>query len=177
MPIRPRATRLLATRRPALEPDPPFAYHAAMTNRLRMTFLGTALLGVAACTTIPEYQPVVDMTGHTKTQYDYDLTLCRENAKQIDILAGGAIGIIAGTALGAGIGAAAGDAGFGAATGAAGGVLGGAAAGSLYGTGKTAATGVDPHTGFVRKCLKERGYTLLDPDPTQTPPKPAAGQP
>lgn len=125
-----------------------------------------ALAGVAACTTYPQYQPKVDMAGHTARDYEYDLDVCRENARQLDILKGVGIGVIAGTLMGAGIGSVTGDAGIGAATGVAGGTLAGAAAGSLYEPGKTALVGTDPHAAEIRQCLQERGYTVLEPGPT-----------
>lgn len=124
-----------------------------------------ALAGLAACTTYPQYEPKVDMAGHTQRDYDYDLEVCRENAKQLDMLKGVGIGAIAGTLMGAGIGSLTGDAAVGAATGAAGGALTGAAAGSLYEPGKTALTGTDPHAAEIRQCLQQRGYTLLEPEP------------
>ena len=124
-----------------------------------------AFLALAACAFPPEYKPVVDMTGHTQAQYDYDLTLCRENAKQLYILPGVAIGVVAGAATGAGVGAVTSDAGSGAATGVGIGAVSGGAAGSLYPTAKTATTGVDPLAGQIRQCLEQHGYTLLDPSP------------
>ncbi len=121
--------------------------------------------GLSTCSFSKEYEPVVDMTGHTKAQYDYDLTLCRENAKELDILPGVAIGVVAGAALGGAFGAIAGDAGNGAAIGVPAGAIAGGAAGSLYQPGKIALEGQDPHAGYVRDCLKGRGYTLLDLEP------------
>ncbi|HLI13628.1 MAG TPA: hypothetical protein VKY65_18705 [Alphaproteobacteria bacterium] len=120
-----------------------------------------AMLG--ACAGVPEYRPAVDMTGHTQAQYDFDLEVCREDAAQIDILRGAAIGAIAGTAIGAGAGTFLGDTGVGAVTGLAGGALAGGAAGSLYGKAETARSGSDPDAPFIRSCMAQRGYVLLDP--------------
>jgi uncharacterized protein YcfJ len=147
-----------------------------MISRMRWAVLAAALTGLAACARYHEYQPKVDMTGHTQAQYDYDLLLCRENARELDVLKGAPIGVIAGTALGAGAGALAGDAGMGAATGAPAGAIAGAAAGSLYGQVETVRTGVDPHAVEIRQCLEQRGYKILDPAPTPAaaPPAPAA---
>lgn len=123
--------------------------------------------GLSACAFPKEYEPVVDMTGHTKAEYDYDLTLCRENAKELDILPGVAIGVVAGAGLGGAFGALAGDAGAGAAIGVPAGAIAGGAAGSLYQPGKIALEGQDPHAAYVRDCLKGRGYTLLDLEPAE----------
>lgn len=123
--------------------------------------------GLSACTFPKEYEPAVDMTGHTKAQYDYDLTLCRENAKELDILPGVAIGVVAGAGLGGAFGALAGDAGAGAAIGVPAGAIAGGAAGSLYQPGKIALEGQDPHAAYVRDCLKGRGYDLLDLEPAE----------
>ena len=133
--------------------------------------------GLSACTFPKEYEPVVDMTGHSKAQYDNDLTLCRENAKEFDILPGVAIGAVVGAALGGAFGAIAGDAGSGAATGVPAGAIAGGAAGSLYQPAKIALGDQDPHASYVRDCLKERGYTLLEPEPAEAERGNGDGQP
>jgi outer membrane lipoprotein SlyB len=125
------------------------------------------LPALAACALNGEYEPVVDMTGHTKSQYDYDLLVCRENAKQPYIAGGLVFGALGGAALGAGIGALTGSAGTGAAIGAGAGAVGGAAAGSLYGPGTAQLSNTDPLAGAVRRCLEERGYKVLDPEPAE----------
>ncbi len=124
-----------------------------------------ALAALASCADYPEYQPVVDMAGHAKAAYDYDLLLCRENARELDVLKGAVIGALAGAALGAGIGAATGSAAGGAVLGTTAGIVGGGGAGSLHGSAATAQTGRDPHEGDIRRCLKARGYRLLDEEP------------
>ncbi len=131
--------------------------------------------GLSACTFPKEYEPAVDMTGHTRAQYDYDLTLCRENAKELDILPAVAIGVVAGAGLGGAFGALAGDAGAGAAIGVPAGAIAAGAAGSLYQPGKIALEGQDPHAADVRDCLKGRGYTLLDLEPAEA--ERAGGEP
>jgi outer membrane lipoprotein SlyB len=131
------------------------------------------LPALVACAPSAEYAPAVDMTGHAKSQYDYDLLVCRENAKQPYILGGLALGAIGGAAMGAGIGALTGSAGTGAAVGAGVGMVGGAAAGSLYGPATAETSGVDPLAGAVRQCLEERGYKLLDADPSASSAAPA----
>jgi len=123
------------------------------------------LPALAACALGGEYEPVVDMTGHSKSEYDYDLLVCQENAKQPYIAAGLVFGAFGGAALGAGIGALTSSAGTGAAIGAGAGALGGAAAGSLYGPATAASSVADPLAGAVRSCLEERGYKVLDPAP------------
>ena len=150
----------------------------AMVTRTAIILLALLLAcaGMSGCSFPKEYQPDVDMTGHTKAQYDYDLTLCRENAKQLDILPGAVLGVVAGAGLGGAFGAIAGDAGAGAAIGTPAGAIAGAAAGSLYQPGKIALDGQDPHAGYVRNCLKERGYTLLDAEPAG-PAEGGGGQP
>lgn len=133
-----------------------------------------ALSSLGACASYREYEPTVDMAGHTKANYDYTLLLCRENAKELDILRGAGLGVVVGTALGAGIGAVTGSALTGAAAGAGGGVMAGAAAGSLYGPANIALGNPDPHAGEIRRCLEARGYTLLDPAPATASPAPTA---
>src|SRR5579875_965098 len=127
-----------------------------MTDAMPRAFAAVGALAciamLGACAGVPEYRPAVDMTGHTQAQYDFDLEVCREDAAQIDILRGAAIGAIAGTATGAG-----------AVTGLAGGALAGGAAGSLYGKAETARSGSDPDAPFIRSCMAQRGYVLLDP--------------
>lgn len=123
--------------------------------------LGLALL-LSACTATAQYQPKVDMAGKTQAEYDYDLLICRENARQVDIAMGVVIGVVAGAALGALGGAIAGDAGTGAAIGAAGGAVVGGAAASAHGDIKAANAAEDPMAKRIRACMTERGYTVLD---------------
>ena len=142
----------------------------ATVGRVAMILMALvpACAEMAACSFPKEYEPVVDMAGHTQAQYDYDLTLCRENAKELDILPGVAIGVVVGAGLGGAFGALAGDAGNGAAIGVPAGAIAGGAAGSLYQPAKISLEGTDPHANYVRECLKGRGYTLLDLAPGET---------
>lgn len=123
-----------------------------------------AVLAVAAlltaCGDKKPYVPQVDMTGHTKGQYDYDLLVCQENARQMDIAPAVVIGVTAGAALGAAGGAIAGGAaGTGAAIGAAGGgILGGAGA-SAYDDVATS-KGSNRMVTRIRECMAAKGYKL-----------------
>ncbi len=132
-----------------------------MSARRKATAL-LAAAALAACATAPAYRPAVDMTGKTTAEYDYDLHLCRENARQVDIVWGVALGIVFGAAFGALGGALAGDAGTGAALGAAGGAVAGGAGTSAYNDIKAANAAEDPMAKRIRACMVERGYTILD---------------
>jgi hypothetical protein len=139
-----------------------------MTRLSKVRISKTQILettALAACAFEPQYEPKVDMTGHTAAGYAYDLDSCRADARQMDILKGAGIGLVAGAAAGAGIGAIVGNAGAGAGTGAAVGLFSGAASGSAYEPGRTALTGQDPDAAFVRSCLDSRGYKLIDDTP------------
>lgn len=127
----------------------------------RVGALGLALL-LSACAATPQYRPKVDMAGKTPAEYDYDLLICRENARQVDIVMGVAIGVVAGAALGALGGAIAGDAGTGAAIGAASGAVAGGAVASASNDVKAANAAEDPMAKRIRACMTERGYTVLD---------------
>jgi hypothetical protein len=124
------------------------------------------VLSLSACavdTVRGTYRPAVDMAGRTEAQYDYDLLVCRESARQQDIITGVVIGVLAGAAFGALGGALAGDAGTGAAIGAPAGALLGGAAASAYGDVRTGTEAADPYAGRVKACLVEKGYTILAP--------------
>jgi uncharacterized protein YcfJ len=134
-----------------------------------------ALLALLGCA--KPYEPAVDMTGHSKAEYDNVLLLCRENAEEMDVLRGVVPGAVAGAALGAASGALLGSAGSGAATGVGAGAIAGGAAGSAYGPATREMTGRDPHEGFVRDCLRQHGYKLLDEAPAAPPASAGGAQP
>lgn len=110
---------------------------------------------LAACGDKKPYVPQVDMTGHTKGQYDYDLLTCQENARQQDIAPGVVLGATAGTALGA--------IGGNAALGAMAGVAAGGAGTSAYDDIATS-KGSNRMVTRIRECMAAKGYTLTGVD-------------
>jgi hypothetical protein len=122
---------------------------------------------LTACGNQKPYVPQVDMTGHTKGQYDYDLLTCQENARQEDIVPAVVIGVTAGAALGAAGGAIAGNAGSGAALGAMAGAVGGGAGASAYDDVATS-KGSSRMVTRIRECMAAKGYKLTGLDAQDT---------
>ena len=122
-----------------------------------------ALAALAACGDQKPYVPQVDMTGHTKGQYDYDLLTCQENARQQDIAPAVVIGATAGAALGAAGGAIAGNAASGVALGTMAGAMGGGAGASAYDDVATS-KGSNRMVIRIRECMAAKGYTLTGID-------------
>ena len=124
-----------------------------MKSRI-LTVLALAA-ALAACGDKKPYTPQVDMTGHTKGQYDYDLLTCQENARQQDIAPG--------VVLGATVGVAAGAIGGNAALGAMAGVAAGGAGTSAYDDVATS-NGSNRMVIRIRECMAAKGYTLTGID-------------
>lgn len=118
---------------------------------------------LTACGDKKPYTPQVDMTGHTKGQYDYDLLTCQENARQQDIAPAVVLGVTAGAALGAAGGAIAGSAASGAALGAMAGAVGGGAGASAYDDVATS-NGSNRMVVRIRECMAAKGYKLTGMD-------------
>lgn len=114
---------------------------------------------LTACGDKKPYTPQVDMTGHTKGQYDYDLLTCQENARQQDIAPAVVLGVTAGAALGAAGGAIAGNAASGVALGAMAGAVGGGAGASAYDDVATS-NGSNRMVTRIRECMAAKGYKL-----------------
>ena len=110
---------------------------------------------LAACGDKKPYVPQVDMTSHTKGQYDYDLLTCQENARQQDIAPG--------VVLGATVGTAAGAIGGNAALGAMAGVAAGGAGTSAYDDIATS-KGSNRMVIRIRECMAAKGYKLTGID-------------
>jgi predicted small lipoprotein YifL len=119
---------------------------------LTVMAVATAL---AACGDKKPYVPQVDMTGHTKGQYDYDLLTCQENARQQDIAPGVVLGATAGVAAGA--------IGGNAALGAMAGVAAGGAGTSAYDDIATS-NGSNRMVIRIRECMAAKGYKLTGID-------------
>lgn len=119
------------------------------SGRLRFT----AAIVAVALASCAQYRPIVDMRGVDRARYESDLQECQQYAAQIDPAAHAAGGAILVGVLGALLGAAAGsryDAGAMARVGAVSGAAGGAAHG--------AQTQID----IVRRCMSNRGYSVLN---------------
>ncbi|MCC5793702.1 MAG: hypothetical protein JJT85_03070 [Chromatiales bacterium] len=94
--------------------------------------------------------PIIDTRGVDMAQYERDLAECEEYANQVNPVEGAARGAAAGGAVGAMTGAIGGNPGRGAGIGA---VLGGS---------QSAAAGVRERDQVVKRCLRGRGYSVLN---------------
>lgn len=117
----------------------------------------TAAILLSACAGA-DYQPVVDMHGHSAVAYQADLSQCQQTARSArnntNIAEDAGIGAVGGAALGAVGGAIGGNAGLGAGVGALAGLVGGAGF-------KEARTEEREET-IVKNCMRARGYKVLD---------------
>ncbi len=116
-------------------------------------------LTLAACAY--NQQPVVDMTGVDKAQYEADFSYCQSYATKVDKDEAAKTQAKNGAVTGAAIGAVAGALEDGL-----GGALVGAAAGGAIGAGTGAAEGANDATKtqalVLRRCLAKKGYTVYD---------------
>lgn len=116
-----------------------------MKSAVPVTLLALLLAGCAS-----SRGPIIDTKGVDMTQYQQDLAECEEYATQVNPAEGAARGAAAGGAVGAMTGAIGGDAARGAGIGA---VLGGA---------QSAQMGVRERDEVVKRCLRGRGYRVLN---------------
>jgi outer membrane lipoprotein SlyB len=105
-----------------------------------------------------DYQPVVDMRGHSAAGYDADLAQCQYTARRVrnneNTAEDAGVGALGGAALGAVGGAIGGNAGLGAGVGALAGLVGTGA----YEEAKTE----NREETIVKNCMRARGYNVLD---------------
>jgi outer membrane lipoprotein SlyB len=122
----------------------------------------SAMLTVALCLSAcagggAEYQPVVDMSGHTRQAYDRDIAACQQTARSVrnnaDVAEDAGMAAAGGGALGAVAGAIGGDPLLGAGVGALAGLVGGG--------GYAEATTENREERVVKNCMHARGYTVL----------------
>lgn len=111
-----------------------------------ITLLACVLL--AACSSHPG--PIIDTKGVNMSRYEADLADCESYADQIKIEKGVAKGTVAGGAVGAATGAVLGNTGE------------GAGVGAIAGAAKSARLGEREKTGVVKRCLRGRGYRVLN---------------
>ena len=120
------------------------------------TLIALVAGGLAACAGA-DYQPVVDMTGHTQAQYDRDLAQCQEKARSVrnndDEAEDAGLGALGGAAGGAVLGAIGGNAGLGAGVGALAGLVGGG--------GYKEAQTENREQRIITNCMRARGFTIL----------------
>jgi len=119
-----------------------------MTNFQGATLVIVTTLALAACSSAPG--PIVDTKGVNMDRYQDDLRDCEGYADQVRIEQGVAKGAIAGGAVGAATGAVLGD------------VSTGAGVGAIGGAAKSAQRGEREKTQVVKRCLRGRGYKVLN---------------
>jgi outer membrane lipoprotein SlyB len=121
-------------------------------------FIAAVLATAALAGCADTYRPIVDTREVDQATYERDLAECREYARRVDPAAdaakGGVVGGAIGAAVGAVIGALTGNVGRAAAIGAAGGATGGVLRGGLRGGAR--------QKRVIRRCLRGRGYQVLD---------------
>jgi hypothetical protein len=112
-------------------------------------------IGLSACAGA-DYRPVVDMTGHTKAQYNHDLALCQYQARSVrnngNEAKDAAIGAVGGAGGGALLGAIGGNAALGAGVGALAGLVGTA--------GYKEAQTENREEDVVKRCMRSKGFTI-----------------
>lgn len=116
-----------------------------MKSAVPVTLLALLMAGCAS-----SRGPIIDTQGVDMTRYQEDLAECETYAAEVNPAEGTARGAVAGGAVGAMTGAIGGDVGRGAGIGA---VLGGA---------KSAQMGVRERDEVVKRCLRGRGYRVLN---------------
>jgi hypothetical protein len=118
------------------------------------------IFAISGCATITEQNPIIDQKMSDMTNYNSDLSECREIAMQVDagesFLKSAAVGTLTGAAIGAVVGIFD-DKNFGKSVGI--GAAGGAVGGGIKGGLET----FDDRKEVVAKCLDGRGYTVLMP--------------
>jgi hypothetical protein len=131
-----------------------------MQARILMCRLSAAAILAALCLAAcagADYQPVVDMRGHSQAAYDHDLADCQRLARGArdngTIAKDVGIGAVGGAALGAVGGAIGGNAGKGAGIGA----LVGAVGTGVFAEASTE----NREEGIVKNCMHSRGYDVL----------------
>ena len=104
--------------------------------------------GIAACSSHPD--PIIDTKGVDMQAYEQDLSECKSYSAQINTGSGMARGAAAGAAVGAAIGVVTGNVGD------------GAAIGAIGGGAKSGAKGATDKEEVVKRCLRYRGYKVLN---------------
>ncbi len=132
------------------------ASNMTFAKGIQLSAVLAATLCLSACAGA-QYQPVVDMRGHTEAAYDRDLAACQETAStarnNTNIAEDAGMGAVGGAGIGAVAGAIGGAPGLGAGVGALAGLLGTGA----YEEGKTE----NREQRIVKNCMSDRGYTVL----------------
>ncbi len=105
-------------------------------------------VALAGCASHPE--PLIDTQGVNMAHYESDLADCNAYGEQVRIEKGVAKGAVAGGAVGAASGAVIGNAGT------------GAALGAIGGGARSAQIGANEQAGVVKRCMRLRGYRVLN---------------
>ncbi|MDB5393206.1 MAG: hypothetical protein JWM91_712 [Rhodospirillales bacterium] len=117
-------------------------------------FAATLLLSACAGA---DYQPVVDMRGHSEAAYDRDIGVCQQMARtarnNTNIAEDAGLGALGGAAVGAVGGAIGGAPGLGASVGALAGLVGTG--------GYEEGTTENREERIAKNCMRNRGYTVL----------------
>jgi hypothetical protein len=111
-------------------------------------FIAVSLALVAGCSSHPG--PIVDTKGVNMARYEQDLAECTAYSEQVRIEQGVAKGAVGGAAVGAATGAIVGD------------TAKGAGVGAVAGAAKSAQIGEREKSGVVKRCLRGRGYKVLN---------------
>ena len=129
--------------------------NVTFARNIRLPALAATLF-LSACAGA-DYQPVVDMRGHSEAAYDRDLDACQQTARSArnntNIAEDAGLGALGGAAVGAVGGAIGGAPGLGAGVGAMAGLVGTGA----YEEGKTE----NREERIVKNCMRSHGYTIL----------------
>lgn len=108
-----------------------------------------ASLSLAACSSAP--QPIIDPTGVNMTVYEEDLAECTGFSEQVRIENGMVKGAAVGAATGAAIGIIRGQD-----------IAEDAGVGAVLGTSKSGVQGAREKENVVKRCLRYRGYRVLN---------------
>ncbi len=116
---------------------------------MRYTQLFLAALWLGGCSSHPD--PIVDTTGVNQTVYEEDLAECKGFSEQVHIEYGMARGAAAGAATGAAVGVIRG-----------GDIAEDAGVGAVLGSSKSGVQGAREKEQVVKRCLRYRGYRVLN---------------
>ncbi len=125
--------------------QPCSAYDEGMKIALRLSLV----LLLVACASSSE--PIIDTKNVDMTMYEQDLAECKSYSEQVDTKTGVAKGAAGGGAVGGAVG------------GIAGGSVGkGVGIGAVLGAAKSANRASDAKSSVVKRCLRGRGYKVLN---------------
>lgn len=116
---------------------------------MRYAHLFLSALWLCGCSSHPS--PIIDMTSVNQTLYEQDLAECNSFADQVHIEYGMARGAAAGAAAGAAVGMIRGRD-----------IAENAGVGAVLGSSKSGLQGAKEKEQLVKRCLRYRGYRVLN---------------